>query len=89
MIKKRLREDDTVATQELSLVAALLAWNFSLISIDRTDFKKVTFFFSNTQEIQKAIQTFWDDTGIVSPKKYFYALREAKSRIYAEGWITK
>lgn len=84
MIKKRLREDDTFITQELSLVAALLAWNFPLASINKSNPGKVTFIFSNTSELQKAIQTYWDDTGIVTPKKYFYALREAKSRIYGE-----
>lgn len=84
MIKKRLRETDTFVTQELSLVAALIAWDFPLISIDKSDFKKVIFVFPNTPELHKAIQTFWSDTGTVTPKKYFYALREAKSRIYGE-----
>jgi len=88
MIKKRLREDDTVATQELSLVAALLAWIFLLSQLIERILKKLLSFFKYPRD-SKAIQTFWDDTGIVSPKKYFYALREAKSRIYAEGWITK
>ena len=82
MIKKRLRENDTFVTQELSLIGALLAWNFPLTTVDKTDPKKVIFVFPNSPELQKAIQTFWNDTGVVTPKKYFNALREAKSRIY-------
>ncbi len=81
MIKKELRENVFVS-QELSLIAALIAWNFPLVSINKSNPGKVTFVFSNTTELQKAIQAYWNDTGTVTPKKYFYALREAKSRIY-------
>lgn len=81
MINRELRED-IFSTQELSLIAALIAWNFPIISIDTSQSKKVTFSFENTPELKKAIQAYWDETGTISPKKYFYALREAKSRIY-------
>lgn len=83
MINKKL-EKDVFMSQELSLVAALLAWNFPLVSINKLNSGKVMFVFSNTPELQKAIQAFWNNTGIITPKKYFYALREAKSRIYGE-----
>ena len=81
MIKRVLRKN-IVSTHELSLVASLLAWGFSPIAIDKTDPKKVIFSFSGSQKLNSAVQTYWNDTGIVTPKKYFNALRDAKSRIY-------
>ncbi|QQG43969.1 MAG: hypothetical protein HYW86_03845 [Candidatus Roizmanbacteria bacterium] len=82
MIKKELREDDYFISQELSLVAALIAWDFPLIDIDKTNPKKMSFIFYNSSKLQKAIQSYWNESVKVSPKKYFYALKDVKSRIY-------
>ncbi|EKD86545.1 MAG: hypothetical protein ACD_37C00246G0002 [uncultured bacterium] len=82
MIKRRLKEFEIFSTQELSLAAALLAWGFSLNSIDKTNPSKVTFLFIRNPELDQAIQTYWDNSGQISPKIYFNALREVKSRIY-------
>ena len=82
MINTRLKESEVFLTQELSLSAALLAWGFSLDSIDKTNPNKVTFIFIRNSELDQAIQTYWDNSGQISPKSYFNALREVKSRIY-------
>lgn len=82
MIKKRLKDCEIFSTQELSLVAALLSWGFPLDSIDKTNPSKVTFIFIRNSELDQAIQTYWDNSGRISPKIYFNALREVKSRIY-------
>ncbi len=81
----RLQEDKIFASQELSLVAALVSWGFPIFSVERSDPKRIIFAFDNSPELQDAVQDFWDDSGVVSPKKYFSALREIKSRIYGGG----
>jgi len=81
-MKKGLVENKIFTSQELSLVAALVSWNFPILSIERSDPRRITFAFNNSSELQNAVQCFWDDSGVVSPKKYFSALREVKSQIY-------
>ena len=82
MIKKGLKDTGIFISSELSLVAALVAWNFPIHSIDKSEFKKVSFIFQKTPELSRAVEAFWNETDYIAPKKYFYALREVKSRIY-------
>jgi len=82
MITKGLRESDEFQSHELSLIAALIAWDFPLVTVNKSSSKKVIFTFFKTTELLEAVESYWNDTKQVSPKKYFNALREAKSRIY-------
>ncbi len=82
MINKRLKELNLFSTQELSLAAAIVAWGFPLDSIDKTNPLRVTFIFLRNSGVDQAIQAYWNNSGTVSPKIYFNALREVKSRIY-------
>lgn len=81
-INTKLKESEIFSTQELSLSAALLAWGFPLDSIDKTNPNKATFIFIRSSGLDQAIQAYWDSSGQISPKIYFNALREVKSRIY-------
>lgn len=85
MIKKRLRDQEVFQSHELSLIATLIARGFPLLAVDKSNPKKAIFKFSNSTELSQAVKEYWDDTATVSPKKYFYALREAKSRLYQGG----
>lgn len=82
MINKRFKTPSLFSTPELSLTAALITWGFSLNYLDRSNPNKIVFQFLKNSELESAVETFWDNTGKVSPKAYFYALREVKSRIY-------
>ena len=82
MINKRLKESEIFSTQELSLVAALITWGFTLDAIDKTNPSKAKFLFRRNSLLDQAIQSFWSNTAQVFPKTYFHALREVKSRIY-------
>jgi hypothetical protein len=82
MITKGLKQQ-VFESHELSLVCALIAWGFPIISVDKTSSKRVSFSFSKTLELDQCVDDFWNDTRLVSPKKYFNAMREAKSRIYS------
>lgn len=83
MISKELVNDDYFITSDLSLAAALVAWDFPIIDIDKTDFRKALFTFQNTSELTKNIKAYWDDSKLILPRRYFYSLKELKSRLYA------
>ncbi len=82
MINKRFKTSPLFSTPELSLAAALVAWEFPLNSLDRTNPTKIVFQFFKNPKLEAAVQAFWDNTDTVYPKIYFNALREVKSRIY-------
>lgn len=81
-IHKDLDDKEFYKCHELSLIAALIAWDFNPVGLEKSDSQKVIFLFHDTPDLQKAIQAYWDETGQITPKKYFFALREAKSRIH-------
>lgn len=82
MIKRGL-ETKFFESHELSLVCALIAWDFPIVSVDKTSSKRVIFSFELTPDLEQSVEDFWNDDRMVLPKKYFNAMREAKSRIYS------
>ncbi len=83
-MQKVLNEDNIFLTHELALVAALVAWNYPIVGLQKGEDRKVTFSFPNSPQLQEAIQAFWSNTKAVLPIRYFDALRMIKSRIYSE-----
>ncbi len=82
-MNKVLRKDESIfQSHELSLVAALVAWGFPILYINKDDPKKVTFYFSNSPQLTQSVHSFWSNTKEILPIKYFDALRQCKSRIY-------
>lgn len=80
-----LRETDFFKTSELPLAATLICCGFTLDHLETIDSHRLNFVFKRDDEIDKVIQEFWADTSLViSPKRFFYVLKELKSRIYAE-----
>jgi len=82
MIKKGL-EVKLFESHELSLVCALIAWDFPIVSVNKQSSKRVTFAFELSSDLEQSVEDFWNGTRMVLPKKYFNAMREAKSRIYS------
>lgn len=83
-MKKYQKINDYFYTSDLALVSALVSWNFPILSIDKTDPKKALFAFNKTPEIEDHVQSYWNDTKLVSPKRYFSVIKEVKTRIYQE-----
>ena len=80
-----LREEDFFKTSELSLAATLVCCGFYLDHLESLDPRRLNFVFKRDAAIDKVIQEFWADTSLaISPKRFFYVLKELKSRIYAE-----
>lgn len=86
-MNKRLREADYLKTSELALAATLVHLGYPLDCLEPIDSQRLNFVFlrpEGGQDIDQIIQGFWSDTITVSPKRYFYILKELKSRIFAE-----
>lgn len=82
---RKLPEVQYFYTSELALSAALSCLGFQLISLQRqtTGNGRVNFTFEQSDELNSAVEDYWSDTARVSPKKYFFSLRELKSRLWA------
>ncbi len=87
-MSKRLREKDFVKTSELSLAAALVYLGYPLDCLEPVDSQRLNFVFLKpegyAEDVDQIIQNFWSDNISVSPKRYFYILKELKSRVFAE-----
>lgn len=70
------------SSSEFALCASLVALGFTLDSIDKNNTQKVTFNFKRTQDLDEAIQKFWNRQLLIEPISYFEAQRYLKSRIY-------
>ena len=70
-------------TSDLALASALICWGFPLTDINKTDIKKALFIFHESDQLDQAVSSYWNDTLSVLPRKYFYSLKELKARLYA------
>jgi len=70
-------------TSDLALVA-FLSLLFPIESIDKSNPRKAIFLFTQTQELDKQVRSYWRGETRVEPRAYFDELRRIKSRIYAD-----
>lgn len=84
MKQEHLKINDYFYSSDLALVSALVSWNFPIESIDKTDPKKAMFAFKKNAQLEDHVQSYWNDTKLVSPKRYFSVIKEVKTRIYQE-----
>lgn len=84
----RLREKDLIKTSELAIAATLIYFNYPLDCLEPLDGQRLNFVFLKpegySEDIDQIIQGFWSDSVTVAPKRYFYILKELKSRVFAE-----
>jgi len=84
-MSKSLSENFYFKTSELSLAATLVYFGFPLDHLEAIGSQqRLSFVFPRKEGIDNIIQDFWSDNASISPKRYFYILKELKSRIYAE-----
>lgn len=86
-MEKIIQQPKSFRTSELGLAAALVCVGIPLDHLESVDNRRVGFVFLKREKLDKAIQDFWQGSLLVDAKKYFYALKEIKSRIYAEKEI--
>jgi len=70
-------------TSDLGLASAMVSVGIPLISLDKSNPKRVEFVFEETKELQEAINSYWSSDLLVSPLTYFNAMKMLKNRIYS------
>lgn len=71
-------------TFDLGLSAALICANFSLVSLDRGNLRKVQFVFRRGDGIDEVIDAYWANRLEVKVRTYFDTLKMLKNRLYSE-----
>lgn len=69
-------------TSDLALGATLISCGIELDSMDRSDIKKVKFYFTDSDRLQEVVKDFWRDSLKISPRQYWDNLRALKGQIY-------
>jgi hypothetical protein len=71
-------------TFDLGCSAALISSNFNLVSLDKTNKRKVQFIFSRKAGIEKIVEKYWADRLKVNAREFFDNVKMLKNRIYSE-----
>lgn len=79
---KYLNENDYFQSADLSLVAALMSFGYSIEGIDRADPGRAVFHIERDKFLDEKVQAFWSHSLTVDPLAYFNCLKEAKTRLY-------
>lgn len=73
----------TFPTDNFQLASYLLSNACLLVSVDKTNPKRVAFIFENSPERERLTQEFLSYQGTVEPHKFFSAQRDLKQLIYS------
>jgi len=71
-------------TFDLSCAAALISAGFELVSLNKTNPRKVQFIFNQEDCIEKVIDDYWTDKLKVNARTFFDNIKMLKNRIYSE-----
>jgi hypothetical protein len=69
------------ATSDLA-VGAYVALYFPVEAIDRSEPQRVQFCFRRSEELDSALEEYWNGAARVSPRAYFASVRDLKHRLY-------
>ena len=64
-------------------IASYLSLDFPLLDLNLIEGTKYEFIFSNSLELQKAVDDFYSNHALVNPLTYFNAIKYLKGRIYS------
>ncbi|OGC79860.1 hypothetical protein A3K01_03995 [candidate division WWE3 bacterium RIFOXYD1_FULL_43_17] len=66
-------------------ITSFLSLSFNLIALEKVEGNRYEFVFERTPELEKAIESFFNNTAKVSPTDYFNSIKSIKSRIYSRS----
>jgi len=81
---KQLGNDRYFHSFDMGLCSALICAGFELISLDKTNPRKVQFIFKREVGIEKVVDEYWADHLKVKARTYFDNIKMLKNRIYSE-----
>jgi hypothetical protein len=73
-----------LSTFDLGAAASLVSAGFELISLNKTNPKKVQFVFRREIGIEKVVDDYWADRLEVKARAFFDNVKMLKNRIYSE-----
>lgn len=75
---------DFLTTYDLGCSAALVSSGFELVSLDKSNPRKVQFIFKRKFGIEKVVDEYWADRLEVKARTFFDNTKMIKNRIYSE-----
>ncbi len=84
MTKQKLNTNDYYFTYDLGCSSALISAGFELVSLDKTNPRKVQFIFRREVGIEKVVDEYWADRLEVKARTFFDNIKMLKNRIYSE-----
>lgn len=72
------------STYDLGVCSVLVSSGFELVSLDRTDPRKIKFIFRKNPKIKELIEDYWTDRLEVRARTFFDNIRAIKNRIHGE-----
>jgi len=75
-------ENQNFKTSDFPLATTLISLGFSVQALDKSNPKRVLFCFISSKEIDKTVEGYWSDNIAISPRKFYFAQKELKSRLY-------
>ncbi len=84
MNKKNTEPHSPFTTYDLGTAAALLCSDFVLLSLDRTNPRRVLFVFKYKKRIEETANAYFADRLKLNARSFFDQLKALKSRLYGE-----
>ncbi len=79
--------DDIFQTADFALAAALVADGFGLATLNRRNSRRALFVFERTQNLNEAVEKYWNNTLSVKPRTYFDSIKHLKARLYDQDAV--
>lgn len=78
-----MTKKETLKSSDIALVTTISLF-FPIKTIDKTDLKRVEFYFDKTPELMVFIEKYWRNEIVVNPIDYFNQIKNVKRRLYEE-----
>jgi len=75
--------DNSYETSDLGLAASLSASGFTIIAIDKIDPRRVIFYFTRSDELDRIINKYWSNSLLLPAQDLLSHIKMLKSRIYS------
>ena len=84
MVTMNENELDVLKTSDFILASTLLTLGYDIIGIDKTNPKRVVFYYKKTSDLEVDVQEYWAGKVRVDPKAFVYSQREIRGRIHTD-----
>jgi len=83
-ITNKKSEEKNYSTYDLGVASCLVSKGYILVSLDKTDRKKVKFIFRSELGIDELVESYWTDKLEIKARTFFDNIRMLKNRLHSE-----